>query len=51
MLSPIMEYFETFYGSNYGRLPPIFANPKHIFNGRNSKDYGFANDRDEGSLT
>ncbi len=35
MLSPIIEYCGTLYGSNYGKLPPIFVNPKHIFNGSN----------------
>jgi len=28
----------------------IFANPKHILNGSNSKDDGFANDLDEGVI-
>lgn len=50
MLWLVIEYCGTLYQSNYGKLPPIFANPKHILNGLNCKDDGFANDRDDGVI-
>jgi hypothetical protein len=50
MLSPVIEYCGTSYGSNCIKLPPVFTNPKHILNASNSKDDGFANDRDEGVI-
>jgi hypothetical protein len=43
----VIEYCGTWYKSNCGELPAIFEDPKHILDGSNSKDDGFADDCDE----
>jgi hypothetical protein len=43
----VIEYSGTWYESNCGGLPIMFTNPKHIHDGLDSKDDGFADDHDE----
>jgi hypothetical protein len=46
----VIEYCGTWYGSNHGRLLAMFVDPKHISDGSNFEDDGFANDHDEGVI-
>jgi hypothetical protein len=46
----VIKYCGALYKSNYGGLLAIFKDPKHMHDGSNSKDDGFANDHDEGVI-
>jgi hypothetical protein len=46
----VIEYCETWYGYNRNGLLTMFVDPKHIINGLNFKDDGFAYDCDEGVI-
>ncbi len=46
----VIEYCGTWYGSNCGGLPTMFAYPKHIRDDSNFENDGFTNDCDKGVI-
>jgi hypothetical protein len=47
----VIEYCGTWYESNCNGLLTMFVDPKHILDGSNSKNDGFADYCDEGVIT